>query len=301
MILTIALNVRKVSVVALLSAIVATETFVSAGFLNTPSSSTRQHIDHPQQHYTESHCGFGRTIQKAKSLLPQKYEQVSTVIRGGGIDNDEQELKDCGGSVAGLFGNLRIPATLIAGASLASAFALPLTDTDNFKIGFAKRMYSLSMLTTLGSMLLVVILSTITMNDIALCPTRLSKSVSDYIDENYALEWMMARSHFFYGSLAFVAGTAFRASISIHCSVFSNGVVGILSSLTLMSMSHLMEKIRAQEAGKPVYKVLGQFLKEIAKKAKVNPLFGIGAIVWVTTVAYLLVNIPHVYTHMSAM
>jgi hypothetical protein len=168
-----ALNVRKVSVVALLSAIVATETFVSAGFLIAPSSSARQQIDHPR-HYTEAHRGFGRTIQKSKSLLPQKGEQASTAIRGGSEDDDEVELKDCGGTVAGLFGNLRIPASLIAGASLGSAFALPLMDTDNFKIGIAKRMYALSMITTLGSMLLVVILSTIAMNDIAICHTRLS-------------------------------------------------------------------------------------------------------------------------------
>jgi hypothetical protein len=146
-------NVLKVSVVVLLLAIVATDTFVSAGFLIAPSSSARQ--------YTDSHRAFGRTVQKSKSVLPQKGEQASTAIRGGGKDGDEAELRDYGGTVAGLFGNLRIPASLIAGASLGSAFALPLMDTDNFKIGMAKRMYSLSMITTLGSMLLVVVLSTI--------------------------------------------------------------------------------------------------------------------------------------------
>jgi len=287
------LNILKVSVVALLSAIVATETFVSAGFLIAPSSSALQNIEHPRQHYTDSHRAFGRTVQKSKSLLPPKGEQASTAIRGGGKDGDEVELKDCGGSVAGLFGNLRIPASLIAGASLGSAFALPLMDTDNFKIGIAKRMYALSMITTLGSMLLVTVLSTIAMNDIAICPTRLSESVGDYIDQNYYLEWMLVRCHFFYGSLAFVAGTAFRAMIEIGCDVFSNGVVGILSSLSLISLSYMMEKTRGQAAGVPVYKVLGRFLKEIGAKAKVNPVFGIGALVWVTTVAYLIVKIPH--------
>jgi hypothetical protein len=137
-----------------------------------------------------------------------------------------------------------------------------------------------------------IVLYFVAMNDIAICPTRLSKSVGDYIDENYALEWMLARSHFFYGSLAFIAGTAFRASVAIRCRVFSNVIVGILSSLSLIALSFMIEKTRGQAAGQPVHKLLGRFLKEIGAKAKVNPVFGIGAIAWVTTVAYLIVKVP---------
>ena len=42
---------------------------------------------------------------------------------------------DYGGTVSGLFGNLRIPASLIAGAALGSAFGLPL----NVMIGTVRR------------------------------------------------------------------------------------------------------------------------------------------------------------------
>lgn len=268
-------TVHKLAIFALLLAMATTETFVSAGFLIGPSSSARQ--DHPR-YSAKSHRGFGRNAD----------------------NGDDEQLKDCGGAVAGLFGNLRIPASLIAGASLGSAFALPMVDTDGFQFGFAKRMYAFSMITSLGSMLLVVIVSTICMNDITVCPTRLSKSVRDYIDENYSLEWMAVKSHFYYGNLAFIVGSAFRAWISIACPVVGKGVLGILSSLTLLSFSILVEKSRKQ-AGVPIQQSFLRFLKAIATKAKTNALFGVAAILWATTVTYLVVKIPQMYRYLSLM
>lgn len=141
----------------------------------------------------------------------------------------------------------------------------------------AKRLYAFSMVTTLGSMLLVVIISTIAMNDISIRPKRLSKSVGDYIDENYGLEWMLTRSHFFYGSFAFLGASAFRAYISIACPVIGKGVLGILASLSMICMSYLMEKTSGQVGhGLEYHKRLTRFLKAIGSKAKGNFLFGTG-------------------------
>ena len=109
-------------------------------------------------------------------------------VRGGG--DEEDSLKDCGGVVSSLFGNTRIPATLIAGASLGSAFALPLSPSDNMKLGMLKRVYSLLMMNAMSSMLLVVLVSTIVMNDIVLAPqARFSRNAFEYIDHHYKLEW----------------------------------------------------------------------------------------------------------------
>lgn len=108
-------------------------------------------------------------------------------VRGG---DEEDSLKDCGGVVSSLFGNTRIPATLIAGASLGSAFALPLSPSDNMKLGMLKRVYSLLMMNAMSSMLLVVLVSTIVMNDIVLAPqVRFSRNAFEYIDHHYKLEW----------------------------------------------------------------------------------------------------------------
>jgi len=291
-----ALDICKVSVVAYLFVIVTTETFASSGFLVAPSVSARQRIGHPQQ-YTEYYRRFGQNIEKSNRLFHQHGKQASTAIRG--VAGNDEQLKDWGGAVAGMFGNLRIPASLIAGASLGSAFALPMLDTDGFRVAFAKRMYAFSMITTLGSMLLVVILSTIVMNDISLRPAWLSKSVNDYIDENCYLEWMMVRCHFYYGALAFIVGSSFRAWVSIACPVFGTGIVGILTSLSMIAMSFLIEKPRYQTDGSPLHKRLARFFKEIGIKAKSNPLFMVGALTWAATVMYLFVKIPHMYAYLS--
>jgi len=298
---------RKLSVFALLAVIVATQTFVSAGFLIAPSTtapSRPQHTGHPRR-YTNSHRGFGHGNQQSKFGLHEKNDPASTTaaIRGGdGGDDDDVELRDCCAQVAGMFGNLRIPASLIAGASLGSAFALPMLESDGFKVGFAKRVYAFSMITTLGSMLLVVMISTIVMNDIFLCPKRFSKSVGDYVNENYALEWMLVKSNFYYGALAFVVGSGFRAWISIACPVVGRGVIGILASLTLICKAYLIEKTKGHTPGETsIRKMVVRFVKEIGAKAKANPLFGAGAITWLATVTYLTIKFPHIYFYLSKM
>ena len=225
-------------------------------------------------------------------------------FRGGATKASEkaqdEELKDFGGSVAGLFGNLRIPASLIAGASLGSAFALPMLDTDAVRIGMAKRLYAFSMVTTLGSMLLVVIITTKVMNDIALRPKRLSKTCAEYIEDNYGCEWMIVRSHFFYGSFAFLGACAFRAYISVACPVIGRGTLGILASLSMMCMSYLTEGCQNLGAQK-LHERFGRFLKTIGNRAKTNVWFGAGAITWIWAVAYLIYKLPHMYIYLVNM
>jgi len=277
-------NLRKPTVLAFLLAIVATQTIVSNGFLFPPSSSnigTR-----------------GRTSPTSRNTVPG----APAAIRGGGQQpqkppphEEEEEKKDHGGVVAGLFGNLRIPASLIAGASLGSAFALPFLASDTGRIDFAKRMYIFSMITTLGSMLMVVILSTIVMNDVCLRPSRRTKSVRDYVDEYYALEWMMVRSSFFYGALAFIVGSAFRAWISIECPVLGKAVVGILSSISVVSLSYMADQVRVQY-DRPLRQSFLLYVKAVLRRTKTNPLFGIGVALWVISNSYLLVKLPHMYS-----
>lgn len=291
---SITLSVRKFLFLSMLYAAVATEMYVSAGFSIRPSS-TRQHsMDHPR--YNAKTRGFSRIMENVNHNLPQTNKQSTTEIRGGGRQ-DEEQLKDFGGAVAGLFGNLRIPASLIAGASLGSAFAMPTELTDGPMLAFAKRMYAFSMLTSLGSMLLVVILSTICMNDITIRPGRNSKSVYEYIEANYSLEWFTVKSNFFYGALIFVVGAAFRAWVSIACPVFGKGIVGILSGMTLISFSNLVEKSKIQGGGRSNRNACAQHMKEVAAKAKTNPIFAAGFMMWITSVAYLIVKIPQMYRY----
>ncbi|VEU38540.1 unnamed protein product [Pseudo-nitzschia multistriata] len=287
-------TVRKVLFLPLLYAVVATQTCISAGF-----SPARQ----PPS--TERRGRFGRVVPfpgHARGRIKSR-ERGVTAIRGGGRrDRDEAEdepLLDCGGTVAGLFGNLRIPASLIAGASLGSAFALPLLESDGPMFGFAKRMYSFLMLTALGSMLLVVILSTICMNDIAISPPRRSKSVFDYINEHYSLEWITVKSNFYYGALSFVVGAAFRAWVSISCPVFGRGIVGFLTSMTLISVANLIEKSSCQSGGCSIQQRFTKHRNEVVAKSKTNPVYGAGVLVWASSAGYLIFKIPHIYLYLS--
>eukprot|EP00536_Pseudo-nitzschia_multiseries_P002892 jgi/Psemu1/301645/fgenesh1_kg.41_\ len=157
------------------------------------------------------------------------------------------------------------------------------------------------MLTALGSMLLVVILSTICMNDIAICPSRLSENAYDYIRDNYSLEWFTVKSHFYYGALSFVMGAAFRAYVSISCPVIGRGIVGILSGLTLVSLSNLVEKSKNQGGGSSIRKAFIQHLTEMLAMAKSNIFYAAGLIIWGTSIAYLLVKLPHMYRYLSMM
>jgi len=124
---------------------------------------------------------------------------------------------DFGGIVSGLFGNFRILASLIAGASLGSAFGLPLKEGDGLVLGLVKRLYVLLTLRSLCSMLLTVLISTLCMNDIALSapPPKMSNSAADYIDRYCLLEWMLVRTNFLWGGVIFVIGSMLRGWVFI--------------------------------------------------------------------------------------
>jgi hypothetical protein len=218
-------------------------------------------------------------------------QQTTTTIRGGSNDD---ELKDCGEAVAGLFGNLRIPASLVAGASLGSAFAMPLNASDGLKLGMVKRIYALLMMGSLASMLLVVLVATVTMNDIVICPTRRSKSVGDYIEENYAMEWLATKINFIWGNVAFVVGASLRGWMAISCAVISKGVLGIMTSLLLVAISVFLEKEK-NRTGMNLLEQWSQAMKIVGNRMKGNPLFGVAVIMWVSTVGYIFAEIPHIY------
>jgi hypothetical protein len=226
-----------------------------------------------------------------------KYKTTTTAIRGGSNDhhddNDKEErMVDSGGVVAGLFGNLRIPASLLAGASLGSAFSLPLAGTDGLKLGTVKRVYALFMMGSLSSMLLTVLVSTVCMNDIALSPPRYAKSVGDYIDQNYGLEWMAARTNFIWGNVVFVVGSMLRMWVWMSCPIIADGVLGIMGSLTIISLSIVLEFTRRQ-TGQTVMQQTKKSMNMVLARMQKNYLFGVGAVMWMTTVAYLSAKTPH--------
>eukprot|EP00980_Cylindrotheca_fusiformis_P000792 scaffold192_cov114-Cylindrotheca_fusiformis.AAC.4 len=215
-------------------------------------------------------------------------------------DDDKDDTSvDYGEKVAGIFANMRIPASLIAGAALGSAFGMPMAETDGLKMGMVKRLYTMVMLGTLSSMLLTVLLSTMCVGDIALNPPRKAKYVKDYIDKHYALEWMLMKTHFMWGNIVFVLGSMLRGWVFLKCPIIGDGVLGIMGSLMLVSISILVEFNRKQ-TGDVAFHQWRKNISLIRNRAKTNRLFGVAVISWLATLAFVIVKSPYVYRQLTS-
>eukprot|EP00980_Cylindrotheca_fusiformis_P000790 scaffold192_cov114-Cylindrotheca_fusiformis.AAC.2 len=214
-------------------------------------------------------------------------------------DDDNDDMEDYGEKVASIFGNLRIPASLIAGAALGTAFSMPLADTDGLKAGAVKRIFTLASMGTLSSMLLTVLLSTTCMNDIALNPPRKAKYVKDYIEKNYALEWMLMKTHFMWGSVSFVLSAMLRGWVFLKCPIIGDGVLGIMGSLMLISVSILLEFTRNQ-TGETSIQQVRRNIGLVLDRTKTNRLFAVAALSWLATMIYVIAKIPYVYLQLTS-
>ena len=139
-------------------------------------------------------------------LVPLSAARRSTTIlfseRGGdsALTNIE-ETKDFSAQTSSLFSNIRVPAALFAGASAASAFALPILPSDSLVVGFAKRIYALLMTGALSSQLIAIIVSTTCMFSIAVYEHAPTTSVNDFIAEHYEFEWCAILVNFVFARL----------------------------------------------------------------------------------------------------
>jgi hypothetical protein len=286
----------------------------AAGFVPSPTiTSVAPELRYPILLYTTHHfvpatSHFEKRGHIISNLMhtqvSRKYKatpSTSTAIRGASIDNDDEdeELADYGDRVSGIFGNLRIPASLIAGASLASAFEVPLAVTDGLKLGIVKRLYSLVMMGTLSSMLLTVLISTMCMNDIAMSPPRRAKYVKDYIEQNYALEWMLTKTHFMWGNVVFVLGSMMRGWMFLKCPIIADGVLGVMGSLTLVSISILVE-FTENQTGQTSMQQMRRSMDLVLDKMKTNRLFRVAAVTWMATAIYMIAKIPYIYLQLTS-
>ncbi|CAJ1951182.1 unnamed protein product [Cylindrotheca closterium] len=214
-------------------------------------------------------------------------------------DHTDRLQPDFGGTVAGLFGNLRIPASLIAGASLGSAFGLPLMEGEGLVLGMVKRVYTVIMLGSLCSMLLTVLVSTLCMNDIALSPPKASNSAKDFMDRYYPLEWMLARTNFLWGGVIFVIGSMLRGWVFLTCPTVGRGLLGMMGSFTLIATSIVMQFSKQQTGRTPLQSIRRSF-QLIQNKMKKSYVFAAGTFLCVFTVFYFLVTIPHIAKYLIA-
>lgn len=269
---------------------------VCAGFAFSSPVLSVTHVQ--QQRYTPSRNPNALRFELKR--IKSRGTPSTTAIRGESADSDNDgDEVDHGVKVSDIFGNLRIPASLIAGAALASAFEMPLADTDGLKLGAVKRIYSLAMLNTLSSMLLTVLVSTMCMHDIDMCPPRPAKYVKDYIEKHYALEWMLMKINFIWGNIIFVSASMLRGWVFLKSPIIGDGVLGIMGSLLLVSVSILVEFTNNQTGRTPMQQIKRN-ISLVLDKTKTNRMFAVSILTWVATVIYLIAKVPYIYFQLTS-
>ena len=236
-------------------------------------------------------CG---SAAKMKSVL---------LLSGGGSSSEAAELKDYGSEMSALFGNIRIPAALFAGASAGAAFAMPLTQGDGLKLGFVKRIYALLMMSALSCQLLAIIVATLSMGTIAVsAESRKAACLADYIEEYFDLSWVTARWNFLAGIFSFVVGMGIRAWLVVTCPIFGNAALGIIASSTILAVGFVEDNERARRGDGVSKGLLGltiRYFTAMLKKAAKNKMFALGCLLSAVTWGYVALNLPHVWQYLE--
>lgn len=210
----------------------------------------------------------------------------------------QDATKDYSGQAAALFGNLRIPAALFAGAAAGSAFAMPLAATDGLAFGTAKRFYALLMMASLSAQIITIIVSTLAMGAMSFRPTVLTSSTSELLNSQYDFEWVAARLHFLLGIIMFVTGCGLRAWVSIACPFFAKAAVGLIFSSTVFCVAVINER-EHEDSGSSVWAVPFKFVRLLSGRARSQPLFAVSFLVFISTAVYMGVNAPHIYKYLA--
>jgi hypothetical protein len=232
-------------------------------------------------------------ILGSSSPLSRSTEAISTDDHP-----DRAELKDFRGDASNLFGNVRIPAALFAGASTGASFAMPLAASEGLRLGLVKRVYALLMMAALSSAIVAVVVSTLTVGSLSTHATPKTYSVNELIRQHYELEWASTRFHFFSGVLYFIVGIGLRAWVSIACPVIAKAAVGIISSCTLLCVAFIQEaetkKGPSASCMDGVLQLPLRYCAALFRRARTRPLFTAALVMSLTTWGYTLANIPHV-------
>ncbi|CAB9496768.1 expressed unknown protein [Seminavis robusta] len=240
---------------------------------------------------------------------------TTTALRNGATDStsveeaDDPTKQDFSGEAATLFGGIRIPAALFAGASAGAAFAMPISATasEGLKVGLVKRIYALLMMATLTSQIIAIVVGTVASSALAnKCPFVKTASVSEFLNANYPLEWAACRFHFLSGVLLFVLGVGMRAWITVACPVFAKASLGAVITTSLLCVAFvqdLYERIDGFTGCGQVdsfYNLPIRYLRLLAQKALKKPMFAAAFVSMLATYGYLFFQAPHVIRYLTS-
>jgi hypothetical protein len=217
---------------------------------------------------------------------------------------DSAHLMEHNAEASNLFGNVRIPAALFAGASAGAAFALPIMPGVGVKMGLVQRVYSLLMMSALSSEILAVVVSTLAVSSLATRKTPRTLNVGALLRQEYELEWVAVRFHFLCGLIMFITGIGLRAWITIACPIIAKAALGIILSSAALCVAFIqdVEQHQADDCGGLLdgfAKLPTKYFTLLAKKSMQKPLFAIAFVGMLLTSTHIVVNIPHVVEWLS--
>jgi len=182
----------------------------------------------PAHHVTRSpllfnHCGAARSgLQRFKA------------------SDEKPVLRDYRKDAATLFNNMRVPAALVNGAAVGSAFALVPTPGDPAPIAVFKRVHTLLAIATIASELNAVVTATVAINKLSEVESEPTSSVvSLLLSEGYELPWVAVNVQFFAGLFGLAAMVLIRA-LATMAAVPS---VGRISACLMASAVLLMASV----------------------------------------------------------
>jgi len=208
-----------------------------------------------------------------------------------------------------LFANVRIPAALFAGAAAGAAFGMPIATSDGLKVGLVKRVYALCMIACLSSQLIAIVVSTLALEALARkrhlnaeAGSAAPLTLSDFMEQNYDLEWTTTKLHFFAGILTFVFGSGIRSWIAISCPVVAKAALLLILSATALAISFLEEGDAGCSNDKPLklIRLAIKYWRLMFQKSLRNPWFGISFLLSLVTYGYILMNVNHVYQYLAS-
>jgi carbonic anhydrase/acetyltransferase-like protein (isoleucine patch superfamily) len=238
-------------------------------------------------------------LENIKRTANETHERAKEHIKS--TSTDDIEKKDYTGAAVALFGNIRIPAALIAGASAGAAFAMPaLVVNEGLQFGTAKRLYSMLMMGSLSSQIVAVVVSTLAVTALSTRSYALTSSVQELLSKEVDLEWVAVRWHFLTGILFFLVAIGLRAWITISCPIISKGALGLIVSATLLCMAFIQDMESYADgvlSGFGSLRYVRLLVQRITQKKR--PLFALAMGVSAMTSLFIASNIPHLYKYMT--
>lgn len=270
---------------------------------------------------SQFHCRFGTLllvltflltvpvssfVPKPKGLVPTPVTTTTTAGAAAAASADSDATatilkKDYRGEASSLFGNVRIPAALFAGASAGAAFALPLHLHEGLRLGLVKRLYALLIMAALSSQILAVVVSTLATTSLSARPdapeSLLTSSVSELLQDHYYLEWISCRWHFLSGVLMFVVGIGIRAWVTISCPIVAQAALGIIVSCALLCVAFISDLPVDLLDG--FLKLPFRYMQLLVSRAQRKPLFALAVTAATITKLYVISKIPHIVYYLA--